>query len=139
MADLLTSMAEYLRSAAAEPFAWGRSDCAFFAAGWVSLRTGIDVAAPYRQRFSSSSGSRRIVREAGGIVGLATEIAAAAGLARTEAPTAGDVGVIESAAGQIFAIRGATGDRWVAKHRRGVVAGPAPFVAAWHVPGRADG
>lgn len=135
-------LASYLAEAAGLPFAWGRADCAFFTAEWVRRRTGIDVAAPYRGRFRTAIGSARLVRRAGGIEALAAAIAASAGLAGTDDPQAGDVGVVETVAGPLFAIRGASGPagvRWIAKHRRGIVAGPAPLVAAWRVPEAAHG
>lgn len=55
----------YLAEAAARPFAEGRHDCALFLAGGVAAMTGVDYAAPYRGRYTTTRGGLRILRKAG--------------------------------------------------------------------------
>lgn len=63
--DWETRMTAYLARVAREGFAWGRHDCALFAAGAVEALTGIDPAAEWRGRYDSLAGGLRLMREAG--------------------------------------------------------------------------
>ncbi len=60
-------LASYIEQNSREPFVWGRHDCCLFAANWVRLCTGVDLAGPWRGRYRSERGAYRILREAGGI------------------------------------------------------------------------
>jgi hypothetical protein len=53
---------EYLDSVAAEPFAYGKHDCALFVAGVVNAMTGHDFGAPFRGRYKSAAGAVRALR-----------------------------------------------------------------------------
>ena len=55
----------YLSRVAREGFAWGRHDCALFAAGAVEAVTGIDPAAAWRGRYRTLAGGLRLMRKAG--------------------------------------------------------------------------
>jgi hypothetical protein len=46
-------------------FAYGRHDCALFAAGAVLAMTGTDFAAPYRGRYTTLTGGLRVLRRDG--------------------------------------------------------------------------
>lgn len=43
----------------------GQHDCCLFMAGAIAAQTGIDLAAPWRGRYTTMSGGRRILRKAG--------------------------------------------------------------------------
>lgn len=59
------ALVAYLEACEARPFAWGRHDCALFAAGAVLAMTGEDPAARYRGRYRSAAGSLRALRRFG--------------------------------------------------------------------------
>lgn len=73
MTETLTRLPDWRARLAAEmdrqrrdPFAWGRHDCALgLAAGAVTALTGADLAAPWRGRYRSPSGARRVLHKAG--------------------------------------------------------------------------
>lgn len=60
-----TRLASYLARVSREGFAWGRHDCALFAAGGVEAVTGVDPAAAWRGRYGSLAEGLRLIREAG--------------------------------------------------------------------------
>jgi hypothetical protein len=43
------------------PFVWGVSDCVLFVADAVLAMTGVDVAASYRERYSSAEGAQQLM------------------------------------------------------------------------------
>ncbi|MBC9246750.1 hypothetical protein H4P12_08495 [Paracoccus sp. 11-3] len=43
----------------------GRHDCCLFGAGAIEAQTGVDIAAPWRGRYTTFAGGRRILRRAG--------------------------------------------------------------------------
>lgn len=56
---------DYVASLEGSAFAWGRHDCALFAAGAVVAVTGIDHAAPFRGRYRTARGSVRALHRFG--------------------------------------------------------------------------
>ena len=127
----------FLDSAAAEPFAWGRHDCALLLADWALALTGVDPAAHLRGRYATARACARLLKRAGGLLAVVADCAARAGFdpVAPECARAGDVGVV-----QVFAAGAApvwTGGlavddhRWAIVSERGLVIGPAPVAAAW--------
>lgn len=55
----------HVEAARRKPFAYGRHDCATFAAGAVAAMTGVDPAAELRGRYSTLTGGLKAVRRAG--------------------------------------------------------------------------
>ena len=94
--DRLSLLIAYVHGAHSRPFCPGRHDCALFAAGWVKLITGLDLARGHRSKYRSVKGGHARLRQAGyaGPVALA-----AAHL--TEVPPAfaqpGDLAVLDEA------------------------------------------
>jgi hypothetical protein len=43
------------------PFVWGISDCVLFVADAILAMTGVDVAASYRERYSSEAGAQTLM------------------------------------------------------------------------------
>ena len=60
-------LALYIDSRRHEPFVWGKNDCCLFAADWVLIATGQDIAKDFRGTYEGALGATRIIREAGGI------------------------------------------------------------------------
>ena len=60
-----TALADYLAGHSGAVFAWGRCDCAMFAAGAVAAMTGTDPAAEVRGRYKSPIGAARVLKNAG--------------------------------------------------------------------------
>jgi hypothetical protein len=63
-------LARFIDSRRYEPFAWGRNDCALFAADGILEMTGVDLAAELRGYTTSLAAMKR-VRDAGGMEALA--------------------------------------------------------------------
>ena len=75
------------------PFAWGRHDCALFAADVVERITGVDLAASYRGCYRSAEGAARALRRQGH-GGLADAVAAALPEIQVARARRGDVVVV---------------------------------------------
>lgn len=58
-------LAAYIEAARHEPFAWGRHDCALWAALWVKECTGDDFATPWLGRYSTAKGAALSMRRRG--------------------------------------------------------------------------
>lgn len=52
-----------------DPFEWGKNDCAIFFADAVQAMTGMRIGEQFRS-YRSASGSRRVIRDAGGMHAL---------------------------------------------------------------------
>lgn len=63
--DWFPRLLSWLGECRAMPFAYGRHDCALFAAGAVQAMTGYDFAAGYRGRYSTLAGGLRVLRRDG--------------------------------------------------------------------------
>lgn len=136
MDDVAQAVAAYALEASRKPFSYATGhDCAQgLVAGWVRLRTGLDVAAPWRGRYSTSLGCYRLVRKSGGLVKLMSEALAPAGYSITNSPSVGDVGAVlmytEHGVEPVGAILGVDG--WITLMPRGVRStAKAEVAAAW--------
>lgn len=91
----------YLDAAGRRPFAEGRHDCALFAAGAVQAMTGLDYAADYRGRYTTTRGGLRVLRRDG----YADHVALAAShFPETAAPVPGDLAVVPTAEGPALGV-----------------------------------
>ena len=63
--DWRARLQAYLLKVARTPFKEGVNDCALFLAGGVAAMTGVDYAAPYRGRYTTTRGGLRVLRRAG--------------------------------------------------------------------------
>ena len=86
--DRLSLLIAYAAAAGARPFRPGRQDCALFAAGWVKLATGRDLARGWRSRYRSLRRGQRLLQEAG----FADHVALAAAHLPEIAPAFAQVG-----------------------------------------------
>ena len=121
----------FLRSSAGRRFAWGECDCLLWAAEWVALCRGVDVAAELRGTYSEALGARRLVEAYGGEIALADYFFGRVGIERTDDPLLGDVGLVRSDLGIVCAIRLLRG--WAVKADLGVTIDRADHLAAWSV------
>lgn len=64
-------MVSFIEARRERPFSWGTSDCALFVCDAVEAITGVDPAARWRGMYGSEKGARRLMRDNGGIRGLA--------------------------------------------------------------------
>lgn len=63
--DRLSLLIAYAAEAGSRPFRPGRHDCALFAAGWVKMATGQDLARGWRSTYRSLKRGQRLLEEAG--------------------------------------------------------------------------
>lgn len=63
--DWQVRLVAYLSQASGKAFQEGLHDCALFGAGAVLTMTGMDYAAPYRGRYSTTRGGLRILKREG--------------------------------------------------------------------------
>ena len=63
--DRLSLLIAYAAEAGQKPFRPGRHDCALFAAGWVKLVTGWDLARGWRSTYRSLKRGQQLLEEAG--------------------------------------------------------------------------
>ncbi len=120
MASLLADLAAHCRTGEATPFEFGRMDCSLWAADWVRLRTGTDLAADWRGRYATRREYRRLLLAQGGLVRVAARAVEHVGATLVPAATAqpGDVGIIVTEDGPALAVRGP--DDWMAKTGSGL-------------------
>ena len=63
--DRLSLLIAYAADAGQRPFRPGRHDCALFAAGWVKLATGQDLARGWRSQYRSLRRGQQLLEDAG--------------------------------------------------------------------------
>lgn len=91
----------YLAEVGRADFAYGRNDCALFAAGAVQAMTGEDFAAEWRGRYTTLRGGLRLLRAAGHSDHVAL---AAAHFPPVSRPRPGDLAVVQTADGPALGI-----------------------------------
>lgn len=103
--DWEARLSTYIGAVAREGFAYGRHDCALFAAGGVLALTGADPAASWRGRYSTELGGLRHLRRAG----FADHIAHAESLFPAIAATGilpGDLAIVDEGLGALGIVQG---------------------------------
>lgn len=100
--DWPTRLAEFIEARHERAFSWGESDCCLFVCDVIEAMTGTDPGARWRGIYTSEKGARRVLRDNGGVAGIATLVlgppvpAALAGR--------GDVVLIDTLYGEALAI-----------------------------------
>ena len=100
--DRLSLLIAYAADAGQRPFRPGRHDCALFAAGWVKLVTGRDLARGWRSTYRSLRRGQQLMQDAG----FTDHVAFAAAHLPEIAPAfaqVGDLAVLETQAFGIVA------------------------------------
>lgn len=80
-------------TSATEPTIWGVNDCTMWAADWVRLVSGRDLATV---AYSSESEARALIECRGGLLNIWDTALASAGFFESHAPQIGDVGLVET-------------------------------------------
>lgn len=100
--DWPTRLAEFIEARRERVFSWGDSDCCLFVCDAIEAMSGADPGARWRGLYASEKGARRVLRDNGGVAGIATLVLGAA------APPAlagrGDVVLIDTPNGEALAI-----------------------------------
>ena len=100
MMDRLTLLIDSAAEAGQRPFRPGRHDCALFAAGWVKIVTGQDLARGWRSTYRSLLKGQHVLKDAG----YADHVALAASHLPEIAPAFAQVGDIAVLDDQAFGI-----------------------------------
>lgn len=106
--DWQVRLTRWLVSVSTRAMVPGQHDCCIFVAGAIEAQTGIDLAAPWRGRYSTFAGGRRILRKAGYEDHVAL-IAAHLAEAPVVLAQAGDIAVVPSDFGAAGGIVQGTG------------------------------
>jgi hypothetical protein len=115
MASLLTDLAAHIRHGDATPFELGVMDCSLWAADWVRICTGRDLAAGWRGQYSTRREYMRLLLCDGGLVRVTARAMQAIG-ATLVAPAGaqpGDIGIVMTTDGPALAVHGPRD--WLAK------------------------
>lgn len=129
------ALADFLAEAEAWPAGREALYCCLFPCEWVRRRTGIDPAAPWRDRHADLDAAMAEVHRRGGMAAVFTEAARNAGLVRVHGDRAeGDVGLIARHGELIGAV--CLGRRtWAtAAPEGGVWAGVSRSACVWRIP-----
>lgn len=65
-------LADFIEARRERAFCWAESDCCLFVCDAVECMTGTDPASRWRGLYGSEKGARRLIRDNGGVAGLAT-------------------------------------------------------------------
>ncbi|SPR97344.1 DUF6950 family protein [Cupriavidus taiwanensis] len=100
--DWPTRLAEFIEARHERAFSWGDSDCCLFVCDAIEAMTGTDPGARWRGLYASEKGARRVLRDNGGVAGIATLVLG------TAIPPAlagrGDVVLVETPLGDALAL-----------------------------------
>lgn len=129
--DRRARLRAFLAEGAGAPFVWGERDCALWACDWIRSERGVDPAAALRGTYASGLACARLLRGAGGLPVLASDLAARAGIIETDTAEAGDVGLIETRDGAYLAV--CTGEAWAIKASDGLAVAPARPIKVWAI------
>ena len=100
--DWPTRLSEFIEARRERAFSWGYSDCCLFVCDGIEAMTGTNPGARWRGLYASEKGARRVLRDNGGVAGIATLVLGAA------VPPAlagrGDVVLIDTPHGEALAL-----------------------------------
>lgn len=123
-------LANFIEARRERAFSWGESDCCLFVCDGIETMTGTDPGERWRGLYQSEKGARRVLRDNGGVAGLATMIlgppipCALAGR--------GDVVLIDTPTGEALAL--SVGASIAAQGQSGIEFHPAGAAkAAWKI------
>lgn len=70
--DWPTRLSEFIEARRERAFSWGDSDCCLFVCDAIEAMSGADPGARWRGLYASEKGARRVLRDNGGVAGIAT-------------------------------------------------------------------
>ena len=112
LADWKPRLIAYLAAKAPLVIEPGVHDCALFPAGAVEAMTGVDLAAPYRGRYTTFAGGRRVLRRDGYADHMAL-IAAHLPEAHVSTALTGDIAILPTEDGPAVGVVGDGGVAYV--------------------------
>jgi len=117
-------LAEFIQGAQKRPFVWGEFDCCLFAADWVMVATGVDVAADLRGKYKSETGAARVIKKYGGIERMVDDLLAPYGAIKLPIAKArrGDVCLLDTPLGEALGV--CVGERIACATFNGVAMAP---------------
>lgn len=131
--DWRRQLDEFLAHRQDMPFLWGVRDCALFAADAVAAMTGVDVAAAWRERYSTARGAARILRGRR-LADFAVEVLGTP-LLNPLTARYGDIGIVLLSPGQTLGV--VTGPHVACQGSSGIVLVPIRNVSmAWRLEGQ---
>lgn len=123
---------EFVAAVSAEPFAWGKTDCASIADRWVVSRRGFSPMARFGRKHESEADALEWLSEPGSIAVAFNRVMRASGFKRIGCPIRGDLGLVILDDRMCIALH--TGDCWFSRHEDGLVGAPLKnFWKAWAV------
>lgn len=127
-----TLLASFLDERRTMPFAWGTNDCCLFAADWVNLCTGTDLADFMRGKYSTALEAKRYLAQEGGVRGILRSIGEPYGLTRIDAASCqrGDLVVADTGNGESIGI--SIGSHAAFVGTNGLLFAPFDFQRAGH-------
>ena len=101
--DWQSRLSVWIKTINGRPIKPGQHDCCLFGAGAIEAQTGVDIAAPWRGRYTTMAGGQRVLRKAGYDDHIAL---AAATLPEIHASQAreGDIAVVETPEGPALGV-----------------------------------
>lgn len=100
--DWPTRLAEFIEARRERAFSWGESDCCLFVCDAIEAMTGSDPGVRWRGLYTTEKGARRVLRDNGGVDGIATMVL---GPAMPPALAGrGDVSLIDTPSGEALAL-----------------------------------
>jgi hypothetical protein len=104
--QILDALDRHVRLARSTPFELGRMDCSLWVADWVSMRTGVDLAADLRGRYKTRAEVLRLIIPLGNLVRIAARRLDSIGAAVIDPAQAqpGDIGIVATTDGPALAL-----------------------------------
>lgn len=129
--DWPARLAAFVEARRAMDFAWGRNDCAAFAAAWLYALHGVDVFLRLGVHYGGARGARRLLTAGGGLAAWC-EHALGAPLERPSLAQRGDLVLLPTERGAALAV--VVGEQAVGPGRHGLHFEPLSVAcAAWSV------
>lgn len=110
----MSKLTDFLQALAAEPFDFGRIDCALPLGRWWEINHGVNPAADLIGTYSDWKACAAVLDRNGSLLRLVHRLAKSVGAKRTHDPKPGDFAVVGYARLQFGAIRTPSG-KWAIK------------------------
>lgn len=89
---------EFIANRRNEPFAIGSNDCCLFVCDAIEVITGVDIAVDFRGTYATEKEMLQVIKDNGGVSGIADRVFEDHGIQPIEIPFAGrgDIALLES-------------------------------------------
>lgn len=127
----MSEVEDFIRTVAAEPFAWGKTDCASIADRWVQQRRGFSPMERFGRKHANEAEARAWLAEGHFEVHF-NRVMRASRLTKVGCPTDGAIGLVLFDGRMCIGIL--SGSLWFSRHEDGLVGAPwGNFWKAWAV------